>query len=184
MKKKIYISIILIILITFFSGITYSFFHSNTIMKSTNQGIASFVFEAGSVDEIDLKLNDLIPGTKKEYLFSVTNTKNEIISDITVEYELIIKTYHFIPLTINLYKLDRDKEVFVGKCDETNSRNSSNELVCKMPIETLVNSKTEKHDYKLKIEFPEEYNDESYSNLIDFINIEIESWQKIQEVVK
>ena len=179
MKKKIYIAIVLIVLITFFSGITYSFFNSNTIMKSTNQGIASFVFEMNNVDEIDLELNNLIPGEKKEYLFSVTNTKEKIISDVTVEYELVINTYHFIPLTIELYKLDGEKENFFGKCDETVSRNSSNELVCKMPIEILTNSKEEKHDYKLKIEFPQEYNDISYSNLVDYINIEIQSWQKI-----
>lgn len=179
MKKKIYITIALIVLITFFSGITYSFFHSNAIMNSSNQGIASFVFETDNVDEIDLELSDLIPGTKKEYLFSVTNTKNEIVSDVTVEYELVIKTYHFIPITIDLYKIEEKKEVFVGKCDETISRNSLNELVCKMPVEVLNNSQEEKKDYKLKIEFPAEYNDVSYSNLVDFINIEIESWQKI-----
>lgn len=182
MKKKMYIAIMLIVLITFFSGITYSFFHTNAIMNSSNQGIASFVFEANSVDEIDLELNDLMPGTKKEYFFSVANTKNEVISDVTVEYQLIIKTYHFIPLTINLYKIEEEKENFVGKCDETISRNSLNELVCNMPSEILDNSIEQKHDYKLKIEFPEKYNDISYSNLVDFINIEIESWQKIQEV--
>lgn len=179
MKKKICIAIVLIVLITFFSGITFSFFHSNATMNSSNQGIASFVFEANNLDEIDLELNDLIPGTKKEYLFSVTNTKDKIVSDVTVEYELVINTYHFIPLTIDLYKIEAEKETFVGKCDETTTRNSSNELVCKMPKETLNNSKEEKHDYKLKLEFPAKYNDASYSNLVDFINIEIESWQKI-----
>ena len=179
MKKKMYIAIMLIVLITFFSGITYSFFHSNAVMNSSNQGIASFVFETDTVDKIDLELNDLMPGTKKEYLFSVTNTKNNVISDVTVEYQLIIKTYHFIPLTIDLYKIENEKDIFVGKCDESVSRNSLNELVCKMPIELLNNSKEEKIDYKIKIEFPEKYNDASYSNLVDFINIEIESWQKI-----
>ena len=179
MRKKIYITIMLMVLITFFSGITYSFFHSNAFVKSSNQGIASFVFEADNVEEIDLELNDLVPGTKKEYLFSVTNTKNNVISDVTVEYQLIIKTYHFIPLTIDLYKIENEKEIFVGKCDESVSRNSSNELVCNMPKELLNNSVEEQNNYKLKIEFPEKYNDISYSNLVDFINIEIESWQKI-----
>ena len=179
MKKKICITVILIVLITFFSGITYSFFHSNTIMKSTNQGIASFVFETNNTDEIDLQLNGLVPGTQKEYLFSVTNTKNEKISDVTVEYQLIIKTYHFIPITINLYKIEDKKEEYIGTCDETSSRNSNNELICNMPKEILENSKEEVDNYKLKIEFPKEYNDISYSNLVDFINIEIESWQKI-----
>lgn len=179
MKKKIYLVIGLIVLVTFFSGITYSFFHSNTAMTSSNQGIASFIFEANNLDHIDLNLNGLVPGEEKEYLFSVTNADEDTISDVTVEYELSIKTYHFIPLTIDLYKINGDKEDFVGSCDETSTRNSENELVCKMPKSTLINSNQQIDDYKLKIVFPIEYNDASYSNLVDYINIEIESWQKI-----
>lgn len=182
MKKKIYIVIILVVLVTFFSGITYSFFNSSAVMKSTNQGIASFVFEANNLDHIDLNLNGLIPGEEKEYLFSVANATEEIVSDVTVEYQLIINTYHFIPLTIDLYEMIGETEDFVGTCDEKSSRNTDKELVCKMPINTLENSIKEVDNYKLKITFPEEYNDPAYSNLVDYINIEIESWQKIQEV--
>ena len=179
MKKKIYLVIILIALVTFFSGITYSFFNSGAEVKSSNQGIASFIFEANNLDHIDLNLNGLIPGEEREYLFSVTNKKEDIISDVTVEYKLLIKTYHFIPLTIDLYKVIDEKEKFIGSCDETASRNSENELVCNMPTSTLVNSEEQIDDYKLKIKFPSEYNDISYSNLVDYINIEIDSWQKI-----
>lgn len=179
MKKKIYLIIILIVLVTFFSGITYSFFHSNASATSSNQGIASFIFETNNLDHIDLNLNGLIPGDKKEYLFSVTNTKEEDTSEVTVEYKLSIKTYHFIPITIDLYKMNGEKETFVGSCDETVLRNSKNELICTMPVSTLTNSEKQTDDYKLKIEFPAEYNDVSYSNLVDYINIEIESWQKI-----
>ena len=182
MKKKIYIVIILIALVTFFSGITYSFFNSSAEMKSSNQGIASFIFEANNLDHIDLDLNGLVPGEEKEYLFSVTNTKEDDISDVTVEYQLIINTYHFIPITIDLYSVNEEKEEFVGSCDETTARNSKNEIMCKMPTGVLVNSEEQIDNYKLKIAFPSEYNDPSYSNLVDYINIEIESWQKIQEV--
>jgi hypothetical protein len=33
-------------------------------------------------------------------------------------------------------------------------------------------------NYKLKVKFSNEYNDEVYSNLTDYINLEIKSWQK------
>ena len=36
-------------------------------------------------------------------------------------------------------------------------------------------------DYKLNITFPEQYNSESYSELVDFIDLEIKSWQTIGE---
>ena len=179
MKKKIYLVIILIMLITFFSGITYSFFHSSASMNSSNQEIAGFIFEATDLDQIDLNLNGLIPGESREYLFSVTNKSDENVSDVNIEYQLSIKTYHFIPLTIDLYQIKDEKETLVGSCDEKSERNSENELVCAMPISTLINSEEQIDDYKLKISFPSKYNDISYSNLVDYINIEIESWQKI-----
>lgn len=180
MKKKIILVSLLGIMVVFLSGITYSLFNSNTTMISTNQGIASFIFETKNLDHIDLNLNGLVPGEEREYLFSVTNTneKNKT-SDVTVEYKLNIQTYHFMPLIINLYKITDGTEELVGSCDEKVNRNENNELVCSMPIGTLVNTIRQSDDYKLKISFPAEYNDVSYSNLVDYINIEIESWQKI-----
>ena len=179
MKKKIILVIILVICIAFFSGITYSFFNSNVSLKSSNQGIASFIFETNKVDYIDLDLYDLIPGEEKSYSFFVTNSKNQKISDVTVEYQLKIRTYHFIPLVINLYKEEEGKEVFIGTCDETTNRNSDNEIVCNMPIEKLEKKEEQQDEYKLKIEFPIEYNYEKYSNLVDYIRIEVDSWQKL-----
>lgn len=179
MKKKFYLIVFLIVLITFFSGITYSFFNSEAAVASTNQGIASFVFETENLDHIDLDLNGLVPGEEKEYLFSVTNSNELRVSDVTIEYQLSIKTYHFIPLTIDLYKITDETEELVGACDEGTDRNENNEIVCKMPIEILGNTEKQTVDYKLKITFPTKYNDVSYSNLVDYINIEIDSWQKI-----
>lgn len=178
-KKKIMLIGMLGILVLFLTGITYSLFTSGTKMLSTNQGIASFIFETKNLDSIDLNLSGLKPGDKKEYLFSVTNSKKDKTSDITVNYQLTIKTYHFIPTTINLYKIIDDKEEFVGKCDETASTNSENKWVCNMPISTLSNTVEQTDDYKLEISFPTEYSDVTYANLVDFIDIEIQSWQKI-----
>lgn len=179
MRRKFILVIILGILIVFLSGVTYSLFNSSGQLKSSDQGVASFVFEANNLEKIDLNLDGLVPGDVKEYTFSVTNNKEKIVSDVTVEYELIIKTYHFIPLVIELYNVNGDDEKIIKVCDETSSRNEENELVCKMPIEELVKSKTQTNDYKLKLIFPEQYNSILYSNLVDYISIEIDSWQKI-----
>lgn len=180
MKKKVMLIIILGILITFLSGITYSLFTSRATMISTNQGIAGFVFETNNLEHIDLDLNGLVPGDNKEYLFSVTNTnEKKKTSEVTIEYKLIIKTYHFMPLTINLYEVGEEEDKLVGKCDETSARNADKELLCVMPLGTLKNGVEEKDDYKLVVTFPSDYNDAVYSNLVDYISIEIESWQKI-----
>jgi hypothetical protein len=44
---------------------------------------------------------------------------------------------------------------------------------------TLKHSETNLDNYKITVEFPSEYNDEIYANLVDYINIEAKSWQKI-----
>lgn len=179
MKKKIILTICLLISITFFSGMTYSFFNSSANMKSTNQSIANFIFETEKVDYIELGINEFLPGDKKEFLFSVTNALEEKTSDVTIEYQLLIKTYHFIPTIINLYSIVDEKEELIATCDEPINRDSENKVVCKLPIETLEKGKVMKDDYKLEVIFPVEYNDVIYSELVDYINIDIESWQKL-----
>lgn len=72
------------------------------------------------------------------------------------------------------------EETIVGACNETYSRNQNNELVCNMPVSSI-DYITEKTDnYKLAINFPEEYNDSIYSGLVDYINLEIKSWQIVE----
>jgi hypothetical protein len=68
-------------------------------------------------------------------------------------------------------------EELILTCDETNERNAENELVCTTPIQKMGHSLEKLDNYKLKIMFPSEYNDETYSDLVDYINIDIKSWQ-------
>ena len=64
-------------------------------------------------------------------------------------------------------------------CDESYSRNENNELVCNSPIQELSHDDENMDNYKLRVTFDGLYNDESFSNLIDYINIEIKSYQKV-----
>ncbi len=172
--------IILLLLTTFSLGITYSIFQSGAHIKIEDQKIAKFLFDAELTDDIELELTDMLPGDENEYQFSVTNTNENIKTDISVEYQISISTYHFIPLTIKLYYL-KDEENLVLECDESFSRNEKNELVCNMDIMTLLYDEEEdKHNYLLKISFPNEYNDEVFSSLVDFIKVDIKSWQIIE----
>ena len=181
MKLKYKILTILSILIVLIVGIgvTYSFFNSGTTMNSENQGIAKFVFNAEKMDQIEIPLVDLKPGDIKEYLFSISNEDSEITSNVSVQYQMAIKTYHFIPIVIELYQNIDEVDTLILNCDETYSRNNQNELVCNTEIFEMDYSNSILDNYKLKLSFPSEYNDEIYSNLVDYINIEIKSWQKI-----
>lgn len=178
MKYKIIIITSILVLLLFFSGITYSMFNSSGAFNSSDQNIAKFVFNTSDLEQIDLFLQDLKPGDYKEYAFSVTNNKSGLISDVAIEYQMTIKTFHFLPLVIELYKIDGENEVLISTCDETYSRNTDNELVCNIPNQEMGFSDSEVDNYKLKLLFPDNYNDPAYSSLIDYINIGIKSWQK------
>ncbi len=175
MKYKILIALFVIVFLVLSSGLTYSYFNSNVDYISVDQKIASFIFDTETLDRLELPLVDLKPGQVNEYNFSVSNTKQNKTSDVTILYQLTILTPHFTPLIIEVYKGND----LVMTCDENYSRNANNELVCNTEVFELSHSSANQDDYKLRITFDSRYDDLSYTNLIDYINIEIRSYQKV-----
>ena len=178
-RLKIIVMLISSIVLICGSGITYSLFTSSSKLVA-NQKIAQFVFNATKTDVIELPIANLNPGAKSEYKFQVTNNIDNKRSDVTIKYQMTIKTFHFMPLEINLYK--ENEETPLLTCEES-SRNTDNEVVCNTEVQTMDYKLNATDNYKLVIEFPEEYNDDSYTDLVDYIDIEIKSWQAIGEMV-
>lgn len=178
-NKKVII-VIFIPLLIFGAGLTYSMFNSN-INLSGEQNIAQFIFNTERLDELELPITDLNPGEEKVYEFSISNNKDGKVSATTIEYQLTIKTMHLIPLDIELYKMHEDEEELVLRCDENYTRNTENELVCNGLTMRMEYSSELTDNYKLKLKFPNEYDSEEYSNLVDYINIEIKSSQKLED---
>ena len=181
-KSRIKLIVILITstVLVFGTGITYSLFTSDT-QGILDQKIAKFVFDAKKTDLIELPVNDLYPGQSIDYTFQVANTMESKKSEVTISYQMIIKTYHFMPLDIKLYKIVDGKEEPILTCDESFSWNENNELLCNTATQRMEHSQEILDDYKLKITFPEQYNSEEYSELVDYIDLEIKSWQTIGE---
>ena len=175
MRKKILIYLILISIITFGASTTYSYFTSDANISTVDQKIAKFIFNSESFDNLEIPLLDMNPGDSKDINFSVSNKKDNITSDVTIEYILTIKTPHYIPLIIDLYKGDKK----IMTCDETYSRNDNNEIVCHTDPYILSKENELTENFNLKLTFDKKYNDYSYSDLIDYINIELKSYQKV-----
>ena len=173
MKRKRKLIIISSMLALFFgAGITYSIFTSNASLISADQNIAKFIFNTQTLDEINIMLNDLKPGDTKNYNFSISNNYMEKISNVSIQYQMIIKTYHFIPSIIELYRVsENNTEELVLSCNESYTRNENNEIVCNSPIFEMGYKSLSIDNYKLKVEFPSEYSDPEYSDLVDYLNI-------------
>lgn len=176
MKHRVVIIVILFCLILCCSKITYSLFHSETFFSIENMEIAEFIFETKRTDRIELDFADLKPGDTKEFNFQVSNTKDNNITHVTTEYQITIKTFHFMPLLIELYKDDKK----VMTCDETYSRNADNALVCNSDVWEMEHNSTKTENFIIKVSFPKEYNTQEYTELVDYIDLDIASWQKIE----
>lgn len=179
-KSKIFIAIYVLLFLVFGFGITYSMFYSAADGKTTDQNIAKFIFNSEGLDRLEIPLVNIDPTITNEYPFSVSNTSGSNVSNVTVEYVLTIKTYHFAPLDISLYKINGENEELLVKCDESiHERNAANELICSTELQTLTHSLGGTDNYKLKINFETGHDDISYSDLVDYVNVEINSRQKL-----
>ena len=179
MKKRIMLIIMFGFLNILLIGVTYSFFAAEANFFA-NQDIAKFVFNAEETSTISVPITDLNPGDSTSYSFEVTNNVDDIVSQVSIKYQCIIKTYHLMPLEIKLFKTGVVEEL-VLTCDETYSRDEDNQLVCNSLVQNMAYNSKVSDSYRLDISFPEEFNNEDYSELVDYIDIDIRSWQDIGE---
>ena len=101
--KKIIIFIILVVCIDIGIGITYSAYKVEASTKTNVVSLATFVFDTDKKDLINIPISNIKPGDNLDYNFSVSNSSKDKKSDVTIKYNIIIKTMHFIPLDIKLY---------------------------------------------------------------------------------
>ena len=175
-KKKIMIIVICSFILLCGTGITYSLFTSNSNLIA-NQKIAQFIFQTTKTDNIELPVTGMNPGDEPvSYTFEVANNLEQKKSDVTINYQIIIKTYHFMPLDIELYKEGVEEPLL--KCDDTFGRDeTTNQIICNSDIQKMVHNDKVTDKYTLKLTFPKKYNSEVYSDLVDYIDIDINSWQ-------
>ena len=177
MKRRIVLIIMFGFLNILLVGVTYSFFKSDSGLFA-NQDIANFVFEAEETSTISVPLTDLSPGDTVSYTFDVTNNVDDVVSQVTINYQCVIRTYHLMPLEIKLYKTGSVEELILT-CDETFGRDNDNQLICNSLIQEMPYDNKVSDSYRLDIVFPEEFNNSDYSDLVDYIDIDIRSWQDL-----
>ena len=103
-RYKILIVAYLLLFLVFGVGITYSIFHSKTSLEGEAKNVAKFIFDQKGLDTLSIPLIDLVPNELKKYPFSISNNDDINTSNVTIEYKLLLKTYHFAPLDIKLYE--------------------------------------------------------------------------------
>lgn len=77
----------------------------------------------------------MILGDKVSYNFSVTNNKDNVVSDVSIDYK--IETLQLKPLVVNLYKVDDSSKTLVLTCDYNNKSTSTGKTNCVTEVEKL-----------------------------------------------
>lgn len=161
-------------------GLTYSIFNSSVLIQSNNLNVASFIFDSKNLNDFQINLTNMSPGDQIEHDFQVTNNFDNQSSDVSLRYQIAMSTYHFIPLNINIYTIEEDETLTLFlSCHDEEFRGDDNVLLCNSEVRDMKFGEVELHNYKIIIDFLEEFNTEEYANLVDFLDIEINSWQRI-----
>ena len=191
-KNILLISKINLFLITFFIALIL---FPNTVSKyqttttgNVNSNIAFYLFKTDyQVQRI--KLADLDPSNVPHvYTFSVSNTNNNKVSDVDIEYTLRIVTTTNLPLRYQLYK----NEDYQSN-NSTNLITTNNTTIAKdaddtyfqtfeFSKETLLYTTPKTNNYTLVIYYDATNTEAKYQDTIESVRIIIESRQIIDEI--
>lgn len=187
-KRRIKLLIIFAILLVLYKLIfsSYSLYESEA-NSSADIDVAFYLLKDDYKSKV-IALDDMIPGSTQKCEFSISNyyvddEGNDVISETDMEYTLKIRTTTNLPLEYKLYM-------------NQSADNANSDDIIEIPIITqdedatyfkqLVEDKQEfpytqgyTNTYTLVIEFPEEFKGIEYQDIIECIEISIDSKQII-----
>lgn len=179
-NKKIYICIVLvlIILILIFKlpGTLSKF--SSSLSGAATGGIAFYVIEP-EYQSKDIKLDEMFPREEEyKYYFSVANYKDEKRLETNAEYSIIIRTTTNLNLEYKLFKKDSDEDILVEKNTEPDQDGTYFNIM-ETKKEKFGFKENQKNEYVLSIKFPIEYIAYDYQDVVESVEIIIDSAQVI-----
>lgn len=167
-KNILYVGMLLfvaVIISTYFVVGIYARYTSKS--NSANNGrVASYVFNVKEKQGnyfIDLE-NIKKPGDVATYEFTVTNKNATSVSEVKLDYSILIKQIGTLPLTTKLIRINDSKEVI-----------SLNDFISSGSLKESMNPKVEESvTYILEVTWDEKYSDYTYAQNGNFSRIEIE----------
>lgn len=187
-RIRLYIKLIIIVLcflivIRIFS-ITLSKYESKS-NSNAHIDIAFFLLKE-DYQSMNLNLGKIFPREESYiYTFKITNEENGKIAEVDIEYDLKIRTTTNLPLSFKLYMnedymSDTSKNIIVNTIDEKDEYGTYFKIL-QTEKQEFIHSTAKSNIYTLLIYFPKEYNTEDYQDIIDFIEIAVDSKQILDE---
>lgn len=179
---KLIILIICVILVARIFALVLSRYESNT-NSNANVDIAFYLLKE-DYKQMTLNLGTILPKNEKYvYTFSIGNEEGSKVAEVDLRYNLKIRTTTNLPLTYELYRdqdydnpnsanIIRTNEVTKDE-DGTSFRNIGTDEVL------LRYKEPETNTYYLVVNFPENYNEKTYQDIIEMIEISVDAKQVI-----
>lgn len=170
--------LLLIVLVLFILVINKTFSRFSSAGKSAaDVDVAFYILEEKTMSE-NIVLRDIQPGWKQDYTFSVANNDGTSISETAMQYTIAIRTTTNLPLKYKLYK-NNEESAGIVENKITKDEDGVYYRIINFQEEQFGIEKKEENIYKIEITLPEEYNESKYQNILETIELKIDSKQII-----
>ena len=145
---------------------------------NANVDIAFYLFNE-DFKQMTLNLDKIFPQDEEySYIFSIGNEENGKTAEIDLTYNLKIRTTTNLPLKYELFMNDNKNSII-----ETNEIQQDEDGTYFRTITTkqeeLLYKEPKTNVYNLVIKFPQNYNTKEYQDIIEMLEITIDSAQKM-----
>lgn len=151
--------------------------YETTATSNANVDLAFYLLDDNYYTN-NIKLLDLTPRSEPyTFTFSVSNYNSSRAADTNIEYDLTLRTTTNIPLNYELY-LNGDYTTNLITSDNTVADDDGTYFRTLTTEKKILYYTTNTRNlYTLYVYFPAEYNGAEYSNLIEYVEINVDSKQ-------
>ena len=180
-KKILYVKLIILILcfliVLRIFVLVWSKYESEAT-SNANVDIAFYLFNE-DFKQMTLNLDKIFPKEEEYiYTFSIGNEEQGKTAEIDMEYDLKIRTTTNLPLTYELY-INGNTENIIKTNEIVQDEDGTYFREITTNTENLYYQEPKTNIYNLVVKFPESYNTKEYQDIIEMLEITIDSRQMV-----
>lgn len=183
-KKRLYAKLVILIICLIIVLRIFTLIWSRYESEAKSNANVDIAFYLLNEDFKDMTLNlaEIFPRNDAYvYTFSIGNQDGEKTAEIDMTYDLTLRTTTNLPLTYELYMNQDYGEDGAKSILETNEIEQDEDgtyfRVMTTKTEELLYKEPKTNTYSLVIHFPENYNTEQFQDIIEMLEITVESRQ-------
>lgn len=148
--------------------------YSTVVSGTGTASVAAVELELDTKQDLSVNLVGMKPGDSREIPFTVKNSKDSKVSEVTQEYSVIVETTGNLPLEYTLTVSSSDnKAYYVAEGPSVGNDSNHREWTGGK----FLHSTDSTHNYTLKVKWPEGEASEIYKKEIDLVTLTVDAKQ-------